>query len=89
MEIKYICTYWGCEHLSAKEFLTKVVINGYKGVEINFPDDADFIAEFQVELQNIRNTSNPDFIFIAQQVLTNKIETVAEYIERITDRLEF
>lgn len=89
MEIKYICTYWGCEHLSAKEFLTKVVTNGYKGVEINFPDDADFIAEFQVELQNIRNTSNPDFIFIAQQVLPNKIETVAEYIERITDRLEF
>lgn len=89
MEIKYICTYWGCEYLSAKEFLTKVVTNGYKGVEINFPDDADFIAEFQVELQNIRNTSNPDFIFIAQQVLPNKIETVAEYIERITDRLEF
>jgi hypothetical protein len=58
-------------------------------VEINFPDDAVFIAEFQVELQNIRNTSNPDFIFIAQQVLPNKIETVAEYIERITDRLEF
>ena len=89
MEIKYICTYWGCEHLSAKEFLTKVVTNGYKGVEINFPDDADFIAEFQVELQNIRNTSNPDFIFIAQQVLPSKIETLAEYIERITDRLEF
>jgi sugar phosphate isomerase/epimerase len=89
MEIKYICTYWGCEYLSAKEFLTKVVTNGYKGVEINFPDDADFIAEFQVELQNIRNTSNPDFIFIAQQVLPSKIETVDEYIERITDRLEF
>lgn len=89
MEIKYICTYWGCEHLSAKEFLTKVVTNGYKGVEINFSDDADFIAEFQVELQNIRNTSNPDFIFIAQQVLPNKIETVAEYIERITERLQF
>ncbi|MEY4834121.1 MAG: hypothetical protein RI980_236 [Bacteroidota bacterium] len=89
MEIKYICTYWGCEHLSAKEFLTKVVTNGYKGVEMNFPDDAIFIAEFQEELQNIRNTSNPDFIFIAQQVLPNKIESVAEYIERITDRLEF
>ena len=89
MEIKYICTYWGCEHLSAKEFLTKVVTNGYKGVEINFPDDVVFIAEFKEELENIRNTSNPDFIFIAQQVLPNKIETVAEYIERITDRLEF
>ena len=89
MEIKYICTYWGCEHLSAKEFLTKVVTYGYKGVEINFPDDAVFIAEFQVELQNIRNTSNPDFIFIAQQVLPNKKETVNEYIARITQRLEF
>jgi sugar phosphate isomerase/epimerase len=89
MEIKYICTYWGCEHLSAKEFLTKVVTNGYKGVEINFPDDEHFIAEFNAELERIRNTINPNFIFIAQQVLPNKKETVNEYIARITQRLEF
>lgn len=89
MNIKYICTFWGCEHQSAKEFLTNVVANGYEGVEINFPDDANFIAEFIDELENIRNTINSDFIFIAQQVLSNKKETVSEYIERITTRLEF
>jgi sugar phosphate isomerase/epimerase len=89
MEIKYICTYWGCEHLSAKQFLSNVVENGYDGVEINFPDDEHFIAEFNAELNRIRNTVNPNFIFIAQQVLPNKKETVNEYIHRITQRLEF
>jgi sugar phosphate isomerase/epimerase len=89
MEIKYICTYWGCEHLSAKEFLSNVLQNGYDGVEINFPDDELFIVEFNAELERIRNTINPNFIFIAQQVLPNKKETVNEYIDRITHRLEF
>jgi sugar phosphate isomerase/epimerase len=89
MEIKYICTFWGCEHLSAKQFLSNVVENDYDGVEINFPDDKHFIAEFNAELERIRNTINPNFIFIAQQVLPNKKETVNEYIDRITQRLEF
>jgi sugar phosphate isomerase/epimerase len=89
MEIKYICTYWGCEHFSAKQFLSNVLENGYDGVEINFPDDEHFIAEFNAELERIRNTINPNFIFIAQQVLPNKKETVNEYIDRITQRLEF
>ena len=89
MEIKYICTYWGCEHISAKEFLSNVLENGYDGVEINFPDDEHFIVEFNAELERIRNTVNPNFIFIAQQVLPNKKETVNEYIDRITKRLEF
>ena len=89
MEIKIICTYWGCEHLSAKEFLSNVLQNGYDGVEINFPDDELFIVEFNAELERIRNTINPNFIFIAQQVLPNKKETVNEYIDRITQRLEF
>ena len=89
MKIKYICTYWGSEHQSAKEFLSIVIANGYDGVEINFPDDANFVVEFMEELETIRKTSNSDFIFIAQQVLSNKNETVNEYIERITERLEY
>ncbi|MBK9043183.1 MAG: hypothetical protein IPN97_08330 [Saprospiraceae bacterium] len=51
MTIKYICTFWGCEHLSAKQFLSSVVANGYDGVEINFPEDTHFIAEFREEQQ--------------------------------------
>ena len=89
MKVKYICTYWGCEHQSAKEFLTNVVANGYDGVEINFPDDGNFIAEFQEELSNIRNSIKSDFIFIAQQVLSNKNESLNEYTERLRDRLLF
>jgi sugar phosphate isomerase/epimerase len=89
MNIKYICTYWGCEDLSAKEFLSNVISNGYDGVEINFPDDPKFITEFSTELKNIRTTINSGFIFIAQQVLPNKKETVNEYVIRISDRLEY
>lgn len=89
MNIKYLCTYWGCEKLSAKEFLDYVVSNGYSGVEINFPDDITFISEFLAEVHNIRTTLDSDFIFIAQQVLNNKNESVNEYIIRISERLEF
>jgi sugar phosphate isomerase/epimerase len=89
MEIKYTCTYWGCENQSAKEFLANAVAAGYDGVEINFPDDGDFVAEFITELANIRQTIHPNFIFIAQQVLPNKKETVKAYTQRMTDRLAF
>ena len=89
IKIKYLCTYWGCEDLSAKAFLDLVVLNGYNGVEINFPDDNTFIEEFLIELDLIRKTINPNFIFVAQQVLPNKIETYESYIQRMSDRLEF
>ena len=89
MEIKYICTYWGCEQLSAKEFLNQVVQNGYTGVEINFPNDANFISEFLLELKNIRKHTHKDFVFIAQQVLSSQSETVDEYTFRLKNRLEF
>jgi hypothetical protein len=89
MQIKYICTYWGCEQLSPKAFLSKVMESGYDGVEINVPEDDSFVAELLQELQIIRSTKNKDFIFIAQQVLSNQKESVNEYIERITQRLHF
>jgi sugar phosphate isomerase/epimerase len=89
MEVNYICTFWGCENQSAKEFLSNVVANGYDGVEINFPDDTHFIQEFIEELQKIRNTVHPNFVFIAQQVISNKIESVNDYMQRITERLTF
>jgi hypothetical protein len=42
-----------------------------------------------IELEKIRNTIDPNFIFIAQQVLSNKNETVLEYTQRMADRLNF
>ena len=89
MEIKYLSTYWGSEGLSAKAFLDKVLSHGFDGVEINLPDDPQFIDEFMSELERIRKTSHPEFIFIAQQVLSNEKETVAAYSERLTKRLNF
>lgn len=89
MQIKYICTFWGCEHLSAKEFLAHVVAHGYQGVEINLPDDARFVKEFMAELQHIRATLDSEFVFIAQQVLSNKNETFEAYHERLRQRLDF
>ena len=89
MDIKYLCTYWGSEDLSAKAFLDKVLSHGYDGVEINFPDDQHFVDEFMSELERIRKTSHPEFIFIAQQVLSNEKETLAAYKERLTNRLNF
>ena len=89
MDIKCLCTYWGSEGLSAKAFLDKVLSHGFDGVEINFPDDQQFVDEFMSELERIRQTSHPAFIFIAQQVLSNEKETVAAYKERLTNRLNF
>ncbi len=89
MEIKYLCTFWGCETQTAKEFLSAAIENGYNGVEINFPDDRSFISQFLEELNTIRNTIDKDFVFIAQQVLPNKNETVINYTKRISERLEF
>ena len=89
MEIKYLSTYWGSEGLCAKAFLDKVVSHGFDGVEINFPDEQQFIDEFMSELERIRKTSHPEFIFIAQQVLSNEKETVEAYAERLTNRLNF
>ena len=89
MQPKFICTYWGCEALSAKAFLAKVLDEGYQGVEINFPDDPTFITEFMTELAAIRSNRDPDFIFIAQQVLAQKNETVEAYAQRLEERLNF
>jgi sugar phosphate isomerase/epimerase len=89
MNIKYLCTYWGCEHLSAKSFLDLVIKNGYDGVEINFPDDTSFIEEFLSELQSIRKSTHPKFIFVAQQVLPSSIETYESFVQRVLDRLQF
>lgn len=89
MHINYLCTYWGCEHLSAKSFLDLVVKNGYDGVEINFPDDPSFIEEFLAEIDRLRKSTHPKFIFVAQQVLPSAIETYESYLKRVSDRLRF
>jgi hypothetical protein len=89
MKIRYLCTYWGCESLSAQAFLTRAVDNGFDGVEINIPENPEFIVEFMDTLAAIRATVNPNFYFVAQQVSAQKKETEAEYTKRFCDRLAF
>lgn len=86
MQIKFVCPYWGKEGTLASDFLRSVLQEDYDGVEINMPDEPDFINEFQVELDYVRKT-NDRFIFIAQQVLPLRPESVSDYINRLKRRL--
>ena len=89
MKLRYTCSYWGSEHLSAQEFLDKVLAHGYEGVEINLPDDERFAAEFTAGLSRIRAERDPGFLFIAQQVLPPARESAEAYQNRMKARLEF
>ncbi|NOS54887.1 MAG: sugar phosphate isomerase/epimerase [Cyclobacteriaceae bacterium] len=86
MQINFVCPYWGKEGTLASDFLRSVLQEDYDGVEINMPDEPDFINEFQVELDYVRKT-NDRFIFIAQQVLPLRPESVSDYINRLKRRL--
>lgn len=86
MNIKYTCPYWGQEHLAIEDFLDKVVLAGYDGVEINLPEEGPLTGEFMDALEVI-TVSNPKFMFIAQQVLPPANETVQTYISRMTKQL--
>ncbi|MFN7776175.1 MAG: hypothetical protein ACK5PA_08365, partial [Flavobacterium sp.] len=88
MEIRYLCPYWGCEAMSASEFLNRALAHGYDGVEINFPHDDQFIAEFQAACATIRSTSHPHFMVIAQNVVSPSEKGMADYTARLIDRLE-
>ncbi len=45
----------GSEDLSAKAFLDKVLSNGFDGVEINFPDDRQFVDEPDATLLKVND----------------------------------
>jgi sugar phosphate isomerase/epimerase len=87
-QVKYICPHWGSEDKTASGFINSVVKEGYDGIEINLPDSSFFINEFEENLAALRKWQ-PDFVFIAQQVLEGKNETVEGYIKRMQQRLEF
>ncbi len=89
MNIKYVCPYWGQENLSAADFLNKVLIENYDGIEINIPDCFEFTTTFLKELNEIKSHKKNDFIFIAQQYLSPANESLNEYKKRITSRLEY
>jgi sugar phosphate isomerase/epimerase len=83
MEIKYICPYWGSEELRPEQFIQKALEDGYDGVEMNFTPQQGFAEEIQ------RTIEKTGAIFIAQQWLPPRVETVNEYRDRMVERLKF
>ena len=81
MELKYICPYWGSDNLQPKEFIEKVLSAGYNGIEMNVPDDQNFITELKLAL------AETGCSFVAQQWLPPKTETVDEYRARMLEYL--
>lgn len=82
MQIKYISTFWGKEHLSPKEFIKLSKEEGYDGVEMNIPDDRNFMDE----LVQAAKENNMDVV--AQQWLPPANESVEEYKERMVSYLK-
>ena len=86
MKIKVLATQWGSESWSAKAFLDFVLSNGYDGVEINMPQDAQYISEFLNELERMRKEQS--FTFIGQVVLDYRDEGFEQHLKRYRERLE-
>lgn len=88
MEINYTCPYWGQEGTKAALFFARVLEEKYDGIEINLPESAAFIREFESTLANIRSVKK-NFVFIAQQVLAPANETTDAYLVKMKARLEY
>jgi len=87
LQIKYCCTYWGCENDKPDVFVEKVLSAGYEGIELFIPaTSGEFAVLLMKELNDIQR-NNPDFIFIAQQLLSPDNYSVAEYISRMEKSL--
>ncbi len=87
MTIHYCCPFWGSEEDSVPVFFQKVLQAQYAGVEINLPASASFQKQFLEKLERIRASGQPDFVFIAQQVLPAQQESCATYLRRMEERL--
>lgn len=89
MKIKYICPYWGYDGKNAGKFLEDALLSGYDGIEINMPDDTVFTDALLKGIHCIKSKHNPDFVFIAQQVLPVANESVSDYTQKMCCRLEY
>ncbi len=89
MTIHYCCPFWGSEEDAVPVFFEKIFQAGYTGVEINFPASISFQKEFLQTVEQIRVGRQPDFVFIAQQVLPVQQETSIDYLQKMAKRLSF
>lgn len=86
MEIQYLATYWGQSGLPATQFLQKVQAAGYDGVEIDLPDDPQFITGLNRQREQYTQSATR-FPVVAQMVFAPQNETVEENIARMMKRL--
>lgn len=87
MQVRFCCTHWGCESKSPVDFLKAVGSEGFSGAEINLASGLFTDLRFRRKLESMR--ADTDFTFIAQQVLDPRMETAAEYTERMLDRFYY
>lgn len=81
MELKFICTFWGQEHIPVSTFLEKALSAGYDGIELNVPLENNFIRELLASVEQNKA------IFIAQQWLPPARERLEDYRTRMTNYL--
>ena len=82
MNLNFICTYWGLEHLSPQKFINKITDAGYDGIEICLPPDDNFCTSLMTELEDIYK-KNADFIFIPQQLISPNNENINAFFMHI------
>ncbi|MBK9730837.1 MAG: sugar phosphate isomerase/epimerase [Chitinophagaceae bacterium] len=87
MKIKYACPFWGQEHLEATAFVAKVIDAEFDGIEINLPAEGSFTNQFLKTIENIRSM-NPEFVFIAQAIVSPVNNKVDEYRSSMERRLQ-
>ena len=87
MQIKYCCTFWGCENESAHNFFNKVITAGYDGIEINLPSNNIFIKGLINKL-DIERTRDEKFIFILQHLTEPEADNIAVYIRRMEKNIQ-
>ncbi len=82
MNINYICPHWGSEKATAGEFIERVQSNGYEGIEINLPRQADFCRDFMQKVDKIRQ-EEPRFTLILQHILSPQTANISDFIAEI------
>lgn len=87
MQVNFCCTHWGCENKSPVDFLKAVVREGFSGAEINLASGLFTDIRFRRKLDALRGEK--PFVFIAQQVLDQCVETPDAYTRRMLDRFYY
>jgi sugar phosphate isomerase/epimerase len=86
IKLKYIYPFWGQEHLDMESFIDEVPEKNFDGIDINLPEKGIFTESFIYEIDDISET-NPDFVFIAQQLTSPINKKVGAYIKQMKKKL--